>query len=322
MTAIITADEISSLLKDIKIIAAMKEGFIEYSNGNAVVPPVGELLFEHPKGEAHIKYGYIKEQDFYCVKIASGFYDNPKMGIASSQGLMLLFNKMTGQTQAILLDDGMLTDVRTAAAGALVAKCFAPKKVKAIGIIGTGVQAKLQLRYLKESNSCKTVWLWGRTEENAVKLKSDLLNDFEVHIAKNAAEVAQHCNLIVTTTPSEIPLLLAEDVQPGTHITAVGSDTSHKQELESAILQKADLVISDSIPQSKSRGEIYQAVKSRAINPDKAIELGVALQDISLQRTNDEQITVADLTGVAVQDIMIATVVYNNYLIRKENRSC
>lgn len=322
MAVIIPRDDILHLVKGMDAISVMQEGFIQYSNGNAVVPPVGELLFDNPKGEAHIKYGYIKSHELYCIKVASGFYDNPKLGIASSQGLMLLFNKNTGQPEAVFLDDGMLTDIRTVAAGALVAKYFAPKNLKGIGIIGTGVQAKLQLQYLLENNPSKTIWLWGRTEENAVKLKSELSNDFEVHIAKNTAELASNCNLIVTTTPSEIPLVLAENIQSGTHITAVGSDTSDKQELESAILQKADLVISDSIPQSKSRGEIYQAVKNGVIDSDKAIELGVALQNPSLQRTNDEQITVADLTGVAVQDIMIATAVYNSYLLRKKNIPC
>ncbi len=138
--------------------------------------------------------------------------------------------------------------------------------------------------------------------------------DFEIHIAKNTAELAKHCNLIVTTTPTETPLLFAKDVQPGTHITAVGSDTATKQELESTLLQKADLVIADSIPQSKSRGEVYRAIQAKAISSDQVVELGRAIQQTTLQRTNDNQISVVDLTGVAVQDIMIAKTVYTDYL--------
>jgi len=313
MPTIINLKEIRSIVKTIDVIAAMKEGFIQYSNGNTVVPPVGELLFDNPPGDVHIKYGYIKGDDFYVIKIASGFYDNLKLGIPSGQGLMLLFNQKTGQLEAVLLDEGHLTNIRTAAAGALAVKHFVPKKLKAVGIIGTGIQAKLQLLYLQENNPCKTVWLWGRSKEHAQKLKSDLGSDFDVNIASTCKEVAQNSNVIITTTPSEIPLLKSKDIVAGTLIVAVGSDTENKQELESEILQNADLVIADSIPQSKSRGEIYQAVKAGSISEDKVVELGTAIQHSHLQRTNEEQTIIVDLTGVAVQDIMIASAVYLHF---------
>lgn len=314
MATIIHKKEIEQLIQSIDIIAAMEEGFIAYSNGNTVVPPVGELIFEKLKGETHIKYGYIKNDDYYVIKVASGFYDNPKLGISSSQGLMLLFSQKTGQPVAILLDEGFLTDIRTAAAGALAAKYFAPKQISAIGIIGTGIQAKLQLQYLQKYTPCKTVWVWGRTPENAAKFKSDLGTDFDIHIAKTPKEVAAHSNLIVTTTPSNKSLLSAENISPGTHITAVGSDTSDKQELSSSLLAKADIVIADSIPQSKSRGEIYRAIKDGKLAANKVLELGKAIQDSSLQRINTQQISIVDLTGVAVQDMMIAKAVYTNTL--------
>ena len=167
MSTIIHLEQIKSTLKNIDVIQAMEQGFIEYSNGNTVVPPVGELLFDNPPGDVHIKYGYIKEDDFYVIKIASGFYDNPRLGIPSGQGLMLLFNQKTGELVAVLLDEGHLTDIRTAAAGALAARYFAPKEPQAIGIIGTGIQARLQLQLLQKYNPCKTVWLWGRNKEHA-----------------------------------------------------------------------------------------------------------------------------------------------------------
>ncbi|MEE9371501.1 MAG: ornithine cyclodeaminase family protein [Saprospiraceae bacterium] len=314
MTTIISLKEITSIVKNVDVVAAMEKGFIQYSNGKTVVPPVAELLFENPPGDVHIKYGYIKNDEYYVIKIASGFYENSKLGIASSQGMMLLFNQKTGQPTAVLFDEGSLTDIRTAAAGALAAKYFAPKNIKAIGIIGTGIQAKLQLQYLQENNPCKTVWVWGRTPENASKYKEELASYFDIHIASTPSEVAKNCNLIVTTTPSENAILKAADIQIGTHITAVGSDTSDKQELESEILQKADIVISDSIPQSKSRGEVYQAIKSGAISYDNVVELGNAIQDRTLCRTDEKQITVTDLTGVAVQDIMITQAVYSRFI--------
>jgi len=317
MVEIISLEEITALIKDIDLVAAMEEGFIEYSNGNTVVPPVGELLFDNPKGDAHIKYGYIKGDDFFTIKIAAGFYDNPKLGLSSSQGMMLLFSQKTGEPKAVLLDNGKLTDLRTAAAGALAAKYFAPKSVKAIGILGTGIQAKLQLEFLLQIIACDIVWVWGIDPEEAKAFKEKYMPDLVVHIAQDPAEVARNANLIVTATPAENPLLQVNDILPGTHITAMGSDTAVKQELSGNILNKADLVISDSIPQSKSRGEVYRAVQEGAISEDKAIELGVTLQKLDLQRTNDKQITVVDLTGVAVQDIMITKAVYTKYLNNK-----
>ncbi|MDH7448175.1 hypothetical protein [Aquimarina sp. 2201CG14-23] len=313
MATVINIQEIQSIVKDIDIVSAIEEGFIQYSNGNTIVPPVGELLFEKPKGEAHIKYGYIKNDEYYVIKIASGFYDNPALGIPSSQGLMLLFNQKTGQLVAVLLDEGYLTDIRTAAAGAVAAKYFAPKNIKAIGIVGTGIQARLQLQYLQKHTPCKTVWVWGRNMDKVHTYISEMGDIYDFHIATNITEIARNCNLIVTTTPATTPLLMAQDIQSGTHITAVGSDTEDKQELDSELLKNADLIIADSIPQSKTRGEIYHARKTDAITNKKIVELGTAIQDTSLQRMHDQQITVTDLTGVAVQDIMIAKAVYMNY---------
>lgn len=317
MATVIHIKDIKSIVKNIDVVAAMEEGFIQYSNGNTVVPPVGELLFEDPKGDAHIKYGYIKNDPYYVIKIASGFYGNAALGIPSSQGLMLLFDQKTGVPIAVLLDEGYLTDIRTAAAGALAAKYFAPKKISAIGIVGTGIQAKLQLQYLQKHTQTNSVWVWGRSKDKTERFAKEIEGDLDIHIAKSPAELAKHCNLIVTTTPSETSLLKAEDIQKGTHITAVGSDTEHKQELESELLKKADIVIADSIPQSKSRGEIYRALKDGEISEDKIIELGTAIQNTDLQRTNDDQITIVDLTGVAVQDIMITKAVFNGYLKNK-----
>jgi len=314
MPTVIQLEDIKNALASVDVVAAMEKGFVQYSNEKVVVPPVGELIFEDPPGDVHIKYGYIKDEAYYVIKIASGFYDNPKLGVASGQGLMLLFNQKTGVLVSILLDEGYLTNIRTAAAGALVAKYFAPQNVEAIGIVGTGVQAKLQMLYLQKVRPCKRVWLWGRNMANAEKLKADLSNDFEITIAATPTEVAQHANLIVSTTPSENPLLKAGTIKPGTLITAVGSDTANKQELESEILEHADLVIADSLSQSKGRGEVYQANKAGVLAEKKVVELGAAIQNIRLQRSDDNQIIVADLTGVAVQDIMIASAVYSNYI--------
>jgi ornithine cyclodeaminase len=312
MTKIIHLEEIKSILKSLDVVEAMKEGFIQYSNGQCVVPPVGELLFEQPPGDVHIKYGYIRGEKYYVIKIASGFYENPRLGLPSGQGLMLLFKQLSGQLEAVLLDEGLLTDVRTAAAGALAARYFAPKKLKAIGILGTGVQARMQLQFILRNHPCKTAWIWGRRAEKAKQMKSELEGDIEILVASSPSEVAQNANLIVTTTPSQKPLLFTKDIQKGTCIIAIGSDTSDKQELDSGILHEADLLVVDSLPQSQSRGEVYQAGKDAPLAPGKVVELGKAIQVPGLHHTAEKQTIVVDLTGVAVQDMKIASAVYMN----------
>ena len=150
-----TLDQIKSALSGIDVVEAMENAFVAYSDGRAEVPPVGELILE--KGEVHIKYGYIRNEEFYVIKIASGFYQNDKYGIPTGNGLMLLFRQETGQLAAILLDEGHLTNIRTAAAGAVAAKHLAPARIEKIGIVGTGVQARLQLKYLKDVTDCRDV---------------------------------------------------------------------------------------------------------------------------------------------------------------------
>ena len=130
----------------------------------AVVPPVGELVLQDPPGDVHIKYGYLTDDDYYVIKIASGFYENPKLGLPSSNGLMLVFEQKTGELRSILLDEGHLTDVRTAVAGAIAARYLAPSNVSRIGILGTGIQARLQLQYLQPVTSCRDVIVCGRDQ--------------------------------------------------------------------------------------------------------------------------------------------------------------
>ena len=160
MQTIIKLKDITSIVENIDVNAAMKEGFIQYSNGKSIVPPVGELLFDKPSGDVHIKYGYIKDQEFYVVKIASGFSKNTHLGIPTSQGLMLLFKQATGQLEAILLDEGYLTNIRTVAAAAMAVKHFSFRQSKSIGIIGTGTIAKLQIQYLQQQHLCNSFCLW------------------------------------------------------------------------------------------------------------------------------------------------------------------
>ncbi len=313
-TVILPLSQIQDYLSEIDPIPIVERGFVALSSKKAVIPPVGELLFEKPKGETHIKYGYIKQQQYYIVKIASGFYENSKIGLKSSQGVMLVFSQKTGELLAVLLDEGYLTDIRTAIASMIALKHLAPKNIAHIGIIGTGIQAQLQLKYLQQVSDCKSIIVWGRNKEKAKVFKARLDNsNFSISISNSIDELAERANVIITTTPATEPLLKVHHIKKGTHITAIGSDTSEKIELSPEILKKANLIVSDSIEQSKTRGEIFRARQQNCLDKSKLIELGSLIQNPTLGRKNDQQITIADLTGVAVQDIMIATAVFDAF---------
>ena len=305
---VISKAEILEILPNLDPIPAIEQGFREYSQGKCNVPPVGELIMD--KGEVHIKYGCVTGDDYYVIKIASGFYGNTKIGLCTSNGMMIIFSQNTGEVVAVLHDECYLTDVRTAIAGTISAKYLAPKNVTAIGIVGTGVQARMQLEYLAPVTDCKNVIVWGRGAEGLLAYKKDMIAaGYSVTATQDMAELCANANLIVTTTPAHEPLITADMVRPGTHITAMGSDTLEKQELDAEILKIADLVVVDSIPQSETRGEVCKAREAGKITDADVVELGNVIASGG-GRTSEDQITVADLTGVAVQDIKIAEAVY------------
>lgn len=315
MAQIFNLRQIKEVLKDIDPLPLIEDGFIAYSQGKAVVPPVGELIFKNPPGDVHIKYGYIIDDDDYVIKIVSGFYENPRWNLPQNNGMMLIFKQKTGELACILLDEGYLTDVRTAAAGAVVAKYLAPMNVRKIGILGPGIQGRIQLEYLKPIIDCKEVIVWGRNQKRLDEYKKDMEQfGFSVQTTLDKEEVALNCNLIVTATPSTTPLFDSDQILKGTHITAMGSDTPEKIELDPAILNQAHIVVADSISQCLERGEIHHALKAKAIEKEKVVELGEVIVNKDLQRSSDDQITVADLTGVAVQDIQISKAVYRALL--------
>jgi len=312
MPVVVPLAEIKKALEGVDLLPLIEAGFVAYSRGRSVVPPVGELVFEDPPGDVHIKYGYIKGGDVYVIKIASGFADNPKRGLPSGDGLMLVFDQRTGLLQAVLLDEGYLTNLRTAVAGAIAAKYLAPLDVTVVGILGAGVQGRMQLDWLRRVRRFGEAVVWGVDEDELALFRRDMEGPgLTIRTTLRAEDVAAAADLIVTCTPSTRPLLRAEWIRPGTHITAVGSDTAAKQELDAAILARAGLVVVDSLSQSELRGEVFRAVSAGAIGRDRLVELGRVIEDPAIRRASADEITVADLTGVAVQDIQISAAVWN-----------
>ena len=318
MTTVLELDEIKRLVDIPQVIREIEIGFVLYSEGRVEVPPVGFLHFEEPPGDVHIKYGFVSGDEYYVLKMASGFYNNPDLGLPMSDGLLLVFSQKTGELKLILLDKCWLTDVRTAAAGAVAAKHLAPKNVHRIGIVGTGVQARMQLEMLKDVVDCASCLVWGRDSTKVQRMIADLRasesvqawgGGLEIEAAPVLADLVSQCNLIVTTTSARSPLIRADQVQQGTHITAMGSDDHGKQELEAEVLGKADLVVADSVSQCVDHGECFGAVQEGHIAADSILELGNVIKNGEIGRTTEDQITVADLTGVAIQDIQIAKMV-------------
>jgi ornithine cyclodeaminase len=310
MTRVIPLDRILAALPGIDLVPAIAEGFVALSEGRVEVPPVGELLFPEAHGEMHVKYGAVRGDTVFVVKIATGFFGNPQLGLPPFGGCMIVLSQITGMVEAVLLEEGELTNHRTAAAGAVAAQALAPADPGAIGILGSGTQARLQADYLRRVTKCRSVHLWGRDAGSAARAANDIgAMGYHVTVAQSPAAVADACRLIVTTTPAETPLLTAAMVRPGTHITAMGSDTPEKCEVDPALLARADAVVADSRAQAGTRGEIFQAMKAGVLTLDRVVELGEVLSGRAPGRTGASDITVADLTGVAIQDIVIAKAV-------------
>lgn len=307
---IIGLDQIRAALEGVDLIPGIERAFVAYSGGRAVVPPVGELLFPDIPADVHIKYGYVAGEPYYVIKVASGFYANPEKGLPSSNGLMLVFDRATGALVAILLDEGLLTDLRTGAAGAVAAKHLAPKRVTRIGIVGSGTQARHQLRMLGAVTPCRDVLAWGRHPDRLARYRDEMSADgFAVETTSDVGDVMAACELVVTATASHAPLVMRDQLRPGMHLTAVGADSPLKQELDPLVLRRADVVVADSRSQCLERGEIAHAVRERCVRPDEVVELGAVIAGTAEGRTSDEDVTVVDLTGVAVQDIEIARTV-------------
>lgn len=303
---ILTKKQIESVIDIPYFIEAIEEGLVLYSQKKTITAPISFLNFENPRGDVHIKSGALEGDEYYVVKIASGFYENPKIGLPSSNGLMLLFSQKTGELKAILLDEGRLTDLRTGLAGAIAAKYLAKPLTKKIGIVGTGTQAREQLYSLQFVTQCRDVLVWGRDQSKAEAFATDpLFANYRIFPVQSIDELAASCDLIVTTTSSKAPLLFGHQIRPGTHITAVGADDEGKQELDATVFEKADMITVDSMLQCSKYGD-YSHAKTKCKAP--VVELGEFIS--SPRKREDQMITISDLTGVAVEDLQVAKAVF------------
>ncbi len=292
------------------LMAALKQGFIDFSLGFYDIAPVGYLKL--PAGELHLKFGRAELGEWVVIKLASGCYDNHLRGLPSSYGCIMLMDAATGQMVALLEDRGLLTELRTAAAAAMVAKEVAPD-AKVLGVIGAGTQGYYQALYHCRALGLKQVQIYSRSPDRAETLASKL--------AAEGIQVVRHCSaealcrqsdLIVTATPSEEPIVALDWLKPNVHINAVGADSPGKRELSETVIQSAKLLLADSMTQSLEHGEFQYLAKTQA---QEVREFG---EFLASGECVGDGISIADFTGVAVQDIIIASLVYREYLKRQD----
>jgi len=309
MTIILNSEEINKCVQlDTELIPIIENAFKGLALGKVIMPPILRLDIEKYHGESDVKAAYIEGLDSYAIKVASGFFNNHKLNIPSSNGLMILIDSKTGVIKSVLLDKGYLTDVRTAIAGSIAAKYLSNSESTKAGIIGAGLQARLQLEALKLVRTIDTAFLWSRDPSKLEKFSKEIeyLN-LKIEICKSPEELINKSDIVVTTTPSKSPLIKSEWLKKGLHITAMGSDAEEKNELDPNILKKCDNYIPDSQSQTAILGELHHAIDNNIVSSNKKFrELGEIILDPTLGRKNNDDITICDLTGTGVQDTAIA----------------
>jgi ornithine cyclodeaminase len=294
---------------DASAVACVEEAFLALATRAVVMPPILRLDIVENRGEVDVKTAYVPGLDGFAIKVSPGFFDNPKIGLPSVNGLMMLLSTKTGLVEALLLDNGYLTDVRTAAAGAVAAKYLARPDSENAAIFGAGIQARLQLQALTLVRPIRRATIWARDPAKAKVAAEEATATLGISVeAASSPEAAcRDADIIVTTTPAEHPILKAEWVRPGQHITAMGSDSEHKNEIDPALIGRTSYV-ADSLAQTRRLGELHHAIRLGLVPAEKDFpELGQVIAGQAAGRESRDAVTLCDLTGTGVQDTAIAT---------------
>jgi ornithine cyclodeaminase len=297
---------------DLEAVNCIEEAFAALATKAVVMPPILRLDIPEHRGEVDVKTAYVPGLDGFAIKISPGFFDNPKLGLPSLNGLMVLLSARTGLVEALLLDNGYLTQVRTAAAGAVAAKHLARAGARTAAMLGAGEQARLQLAALTLVRPIEAARIWSRDSAKAAEAAADLTRRLGIPVeAAGTAEAAcAGADVIITATPAESPILKAEWLRPGQHVTAMGADSEHKNEIDPAAFQRV-LYVADSLAQTRRLGELAHALRRGTVTADQRFaELGQVIAGQAAGRTGEDAITLCDLTGTGVQDTAIATLAF------------
>lgn len=313
---IIEFEEIQAVIALPDAIDAVRQAFIDYSKGLIEQPQPLQILFKQDSGElfgdCHAKAAQNHQLPYFVIKIATGFYNNPSLGLEPNSGLVLVMSSKTGQPIAILQDDGWLTQVRTAAAGALAASLKPVSADACLGILGTGTQAYLQAKLITQFLGLQRVAIWGRNVQASEALSQRLSDELGLDVVamQTVREVCHVSQILVTTTPATEPLIKAEDLADELHIVAVGADSPGKNEIASSVLARADIIVTDSHQQCLHHGDFGEAVRADVVAEDADVSFGEVLAG---EHPNLDfmasKISVVDLTGLGAQDLAIVSLV-------------
>jgi len=313
---IVTEAELRRLVHlDLTTVDVIEQAFAALARGGVVMPPILSMDLHEENAEVDVKTAFIPGFDSFAIKVSPGFFDNPKIGLPSLNGLMILFSAKTGLVESLFLDNGYLTDIRTAAAGAVAARHLAPETVETAGVIGTGVQARLQIEAAHLVRPFSRVLVHGRDGDKARACAADLAASLgiETEAVADAAALVAQSQIVVTTTPSRAPVIRAEWLHPGLHVTAMGSDQSGKNEIDPAALMAADAYVCDRVSQCEVSGELEAALAAGVWTKGTPAELGEVIIGKKPGRTSPGDITICDLTGTGVQDTAIAAHVHARF---------
>jgi alanine dehydrogenase len=307
-------NEVESLLDMEGTLKVVEEAFRQHGLKKVQMPPKLYLFFKKHNGDLRTMPAYLEEQDITGVKIVNVHPDNPKKGFPTVMALVILNLTETGAPVAIM-DGTYLTDMRTGAAGGVAVKYLARKNSKIVGFVGTGNQAKTQLLAISEVIDIEEVKATSMSEKSTLAFKDEMEKRIGCSVTpkKSIREVCD-CDILVTTTPSREPIVMNGWIAEGTHINAIGADAPGKEELDPNILKRARIVVDD-IPQASHSGEVNVPLSKKLImEKDICCEIGEVVAGKKKARTKDSDITVFDSTGLAIQDVATADMVYQKAL--------
>lgn len=310
----ISRNDLDKLIDFDEVFEKTKKAYMLFSKGKTITPPFTVFTIPESKGSVHFKCGYVRGDSYFAMKYSGAFYGNEKLGISNFLGLFVVFNAKTGEVEAVVDDKGYLTDYRTAVAGAIATSSMANKNSKVVAMIGTGVQARMQLFALMKVMDIEVLKVWGRNDKNVkqyikeMKVKYPKLKIIECKTVENAVGDA---DIVYTVTYSQKPIIKAEWLKKGAHITAIGACEPTMQELDEKIFLLANAICVDSKEACMTNGELHHAIDANFVKLDDVFELGNFLLKPKSRKESD--ITVCDLVGVGFQDATIANAIMKKY---------
>ncbi len=315
-TLILSKQDVGMLINMKDAITSVEQAYTDYCSNRVIQPPIVSIEDEENNGELDIKTCYSKSNQFISIKSASGYWDNPKVyNLPTMLATIMLIDGKTGYPLCIM-DGSLITGYRTGAAGGLSARLLARKNSKKVAIIGSGNQARMQLKAICEVLNIESVKVWDTNTELLAAYKEEISKSLNllVETCEIAKDAVIDADIIVTTTPSKNMIVKDEWIKEGTHIIAIGADMAGKQELDPKIFSRSKIYV-DSISQCVERGETRNAIMSGDIKTtDIYAELGEILLKDKQGRDNDTQVTIFDATGMGIQDNTLADLIYNKAL--------